>query len=63
MEIIIIIDAGVANAERYKLEQAAIQLSKSYSGQHIEIFYAGAYRNNHVKTELASNLGKVFQLH
>ena len=57
VHISILIDAGVDPAERYKLEQAAVQLIMPYQGQKIRFYYVGT-RYDQIRRKFIVNRGR-----
>ena len=57
VHISVLIDAGVDPAERYKLEQAAVQLIMPYQGQKIRFYYVGT-RYDEIRRKFIANKGK-----
>ena len=57
VHISILIDAGVDPAERYKLEQAAVQLIMPYQGQKIRFYYVGT-RYDQIRRKFIVNKGR-----
>ena len=56
VHISVLIDAGVDPAERYKLEQAAVQLIMPYQGQNIRFYYVGT-RYDQIRRKFIVNKG------
>ena len=56
VHISVLIDAGVDPSERYKLEQAAVQLIMPYQGQKIRFYYVGT-RYDEIRRKFIANKG------
>lgn len=56
VQITVLIDAGVDASQRYKLEQAAVQLIMPYQGQKIRFYYVGT-RYDQIKRKFVANTG------